>query len=82
MATITCPHCQGHGVLPLTGVYADTLALLRGQRGEVTGAEVGRLAGCSNEAACNRLAALEKHGLATSRRYGRKRLYKAKARTG
>lgn len=72
-----CPWCHGTGQCPLTGVYADTLALLRKQKSEITGADLGRLDGCKATAANNRLARLEELGLVMSRRYGRKRLYRA-----
>lgn len=74
---VRCGHCGGTGLLPLTGVCADTLTLLRAA-GEATGADLARLDGCKATAMNNRLAVLERHGLATSRRYGRKRLYRAK----
>ena len=77
-----CSCCNGTGRVLLTGVYAETLALLRHQDGEVTGADLARLIGCKKTAMNNRLAALEKHGLATSRRWGRKRLYKTKENGG
>ena len=75
---VRCPYCRGTGHIPLTGVYADTLALLQQQPGEVTGADLAKAAGCQGPAMNNRLAALERLGLATSRRYGRLRLYRAK----
>ena len=75
--TTTCGHCGGTGHVELTGVYADTLALLRRQKTEVTGADLAVVDGCKDTTMNNRLAMLEHHGLATSRRYGRKRLYKA-----
>ena len=74
---IRCPHCCGKGCIPLTGVYADTLALLRAQPDEVTGIDMARLDGCTGPAMNNRLAVLEGYGLVASRRYGRKRLYRA-----
>ncbi len=76
--TAACPHCHGTGRVPLTGVYADTWHLLRSQAHEVTGAALARLDGCKPCAMNNRLAALERRGLATSRCCGRKRLYQAK----
>ena len=81
--TVRCGHCHGKGVVELTGVYADTLRLLRDlatalSDGETTGAELARVAGCKATAMNNRLAILEKHGLASSRRCGRLRVYKAK----
>lgn len=75
---LRCPHCAGKGTIELTGIYAETLTLLRQQRREVSGADLARVAGCKATAMCNRLAALERHGLAVSRRYGRKRLFRVK----
>lgn len=76
--TTTCGHCGGTGHVKLTGVYADTLALLRKQKQEVTGAELATIDGCKATAMNNRLAMLEQHGFATSRKYGRMRLYVAR----
>jgi Mn-dependent DtxR family transcriptional regulator len=75
--SIPCPHCRGTGLVELTGVYADTLLLLRAQSGEVNGADLARLAGVKGEAMANRLVRLERLGLAVGRRYGRERLWKA-----
>lgn len=77
---VPCPWCRGTGKFAVTGVYADTLALLRKQSCEVTGAVLAYAAGCKATTMNNRLSALERHGLATSRRYGVKRLYKATRR--
>lgn len=74
---ITCGHCKGTGKVEFNGAHADTLILLRHQKKEVTGTELAKITGCKGTAMNNRLAMLEKHGLATSRRYGRERLYKA-----
>ncbi len=76
---VPCPCCGGTGLRPLTGVYAETLALLRAA-GEATGADLARRVGCKATAMNNRLAALERLGLAVSRRYGRLRLYRAAER--
>lgn len=75
--SVTCGHCLGTGHIELSGVYAETLSLLRRQKDEVTGADLAKIDGCKATAMNNRLAMLENHGLATSRRYGRMRLYKA-----
>ncbi len=72
-----CPCCGGTGSVELTGIYSDTLALLR-RAGEATGAALARADGCKGPAMCNRLAALERMGLAQSRRYGRERLYRVR----
>lgn len=71
-----CGHCGGTGRVELSVVYSDTLALLRQQKAELNGRQLADLAGCKNEAMCNRLKALEVHGLASSRRYGRELLWK------
>ena len=76
MATVKCKACGGTGTIELTGVYAETLALLRSS-GEISGAALARTAGVKPTAMNNRLAVLAKHGLARSRPYGRQRLYKA-----
>ena len=73
---VRCPCCSGNGVIELTGVYLETLVLLRQQDEEVTAADLSKRDGCNATAMNNRLAALERLGLATSRRYGRKRLFK------
>ena len=77
MTLVRCTHCKGKGKVELNGVYADTLALLR-KHDTVTGAELARVDGCSPNAMNNRLAALERMGLARSTRYGHKRLYQAR----
>lgn len=76
---IPCECCRGTGVRELTGEYAATLARLRELGGERTGAELARLMGVKATAMNNRLAALERLGLVTSRRWGRKRLFTTKA---
>lgn len=75
--TTPCGHCKGTGSVPLTGVYADTYALLRRQSAPLTAADLAPAAGCKPTAMNNRLSALERMGLATSTLYGRKRLYQA-----
>jgi len=76
MLYVSCPCCRGTGQVELTGVYALTLDLLRRQPGEITPADLARQDGCKATTMCNRLAALERMGLATSRRFGRLRLYR------
>lgn len=75
--TVPCGCCRGTGRVPLGDEYAATLAALA-RLGEASGADMGRALGIKFTAANNRLAALEKHGLAVSRRAGRKRLFRAK----
>jgi hypothetical protein len=74
---VTCRHCRGAGTVPLTGEYADTYARLASLGREATGAELARLVGIKPTAMNNRLAALERLGLASSRRFGRKRFFTA-----
>jgi len=77
-----CGHCNGTGKIELTGVYADTLKLLKAETARragssVNGAMLGRVAGCGGTAMCNRLMALQKLGFAKSVAYGRERLWEA-----
>jgi len=72
-----CGRCHGTGRIQLTGIWLDTLALLRNIKGPLSGADLARLMGCKNEAMCNRLVALEQMGLSRSRPYGRVRLWMA-----
>lgn len=74
---ITCPHCRGEGKVPIGEEWAAMLAVLRAADRELTGAELGRLAGIANTTACNRLADMERRGLVTSYRLGRKRFWRA-----
>jgi hypothetical protein len=69
---IKCPHCNGVGTVELTGVYADTLALLKKNPGS-NGAGLARIAGCKETAMNNRLVALRQHGLARAIAYGRQK---------
>lgn len=75
---ITCHCCKGEGLIELTGDTALTYWELCKQKAEVTGADLAIVMGTAPTAMNNRLAKLEEFGLATSRRWGRKRLYKAK----
>jgi len=74
--TVNCPCCKGAGRIELTGVYADTLALLTSHGKEATGAELSKVAGCKPTAMNNRLARLQDMGLVESRQYGRLRLFR------
>jgi hypothetical protein len=67
---VECGCCRGAGRVELSQVYAATLAFLRATPGR-TGATLARLYGCSNEAMCNRLRRLERHGLAAGTRDGK-----------
>lgn len=74
---VPCSHCAGVGHTELTGVFAETLELLRKQRNALNGVELARLAGCNPTAMNNRLVWLEGHGLAERKRYGRSSLWTA-----
>lgn len=81
--TVQCNCCNGTGRRPLSGVYKRTLAVLRRQRDEISGADMARLMGCKNEAMCMRLARLELIGFAESHqgiRDSRMRLWRATKR--
>lgn len=71
-----CPTCRGTGHIEITGVYAETLALLRRHPG-LNAAQLARMAPCKGTAMANRLAALEAFGLARGVPYGRQRLWEA-----
>ena len=75
---VRCSCCAGTGVTELTGEYLATLRELQSLGGEHTGAELGRLMRVNPTAMNNRLVVLYRHGLVTSRIWGRKRLFKAK----
>lgn len=72
-----CGSCGGSGKVVLSGVYSATLRLLRSQTKPINGAALAKLAGCSGMSMCNRLSALERHGVAVGERDGRQRLWKA-----
>jgi DNA-binding MarR family transcriptional regulator len=74
--TFTCPWCKGCGRVVLHGEHLTTFLELA-TVGEPNGADLGKRMKVPATAMNNRLATLEKHGLATSRRWGRKRLFKA-----
>ena len=76
--TEPCPYCRGCGRIPIGNEYLATFIALTAA-GEINGAELAKRMSepCSGEAMCNRLAGLEKKGLATSRVVGRRRLYTA-----
>ena len=73
---VLCRRCAGEGRIPLTGVYADTLSLLRKQKKELSGAALARLVSINGTAMNNRLTWLERHGLAVGRWNGHERLWK------
>lgn len=75
---VTCSRCGGAGAIEITGVFAETLTLLRAQTAAVNGVEMAQLADVNPTAMNNRLAWLEAHGLAQSEWYGRSKLYRAK----
>ena len=73
-----CPYCRGSGAVPIGDEYFATYIALS-MAGEIHGAELAKRMSvpCRATAMSNRLAMLEKKGLATSRRVGRKRMYTA-----
>lgn len=76
--SLVCFNCLGAGRVELPpGQYRDTVLRLRAHGDEITAAELARLMGVQPTAMSNRLAALERMGLATSRVYGRKRFFRA-----
>lgn len=78
---VRCGCCGGEGTVELAGEYLETLVLLRAA-GETWAARLAPALGCQATAANNRLAALERKGLAVSRRVGRRRLYRATTTDG
>jgi DNA-binding HxlR family transcriptional regulator len=60
--TVPCPICEGSGKCFLPDHLAETLAKVRKSRKPVTTDSLQE-PGISNEAICNRLTDLEKHGL-------------------
>lgn len=73
----TCTCCNGAGVVEISGVYLDTLRLLRGQKSPRSGADLARLAGCTGEAMANRLQRLAELDLARYQPAGRRKLWTA-----
>jgi hypothetical protein len=69
-AYVVCTHCGGTGSVELSGVYADTLALVIRKPG-LNGSALAKIARCKATAMNNRLKALERLGVATGKRYGR-----------
>jgi hypothetical protein len=79
--TTTCNHCKGTGTVEVTGVYLETLHGLRRltkAHGYTTAAKSAEWFGCSATALNNRLSWLERHGFASSTKFGRERRYSAK----
>jgi hypothetical protein len=77
---VKCSHCSGRGTVTLSGVYAETLNGLRRlckSYGYVVANRDAKLFGCKPTALNNRLAALERHGLARSEKFGRQRRFVA-----
>lgn len=74
-----CPHCGGTGTERLTGVYAETLKLVR-KHPNSHGAALAKIAKCEATAMNNRLSALARMGLIIGERYGRKTNYRSKSR--
>lgn len=76
-AYVVCTHCGGTGSIELTGVYAETLALVIRHPGK-HGAVLAAIAKCKPCAMCNRLKRLEALGLVSSKRFGRKLFWSQK----
>lgn len=76
---VKCPHCQGFGTVELTGVYAETLRLVR-QRPGLNGAALATRAGCNATAMNNRLTALAKHDLVVGVKFGRQIKWRVRGR--
>ena len=79
---VPCPFCNGKGHTILTGVYAETLTLLRKLTSEkesfIVANQHAEQFGCNPTALNNRLKRLEELGFAKSERYGRQRRYAAR----
>jgi hypothetical protein len=76
-AYVVCGHCEGTGSVELSGVYAETLGILIGHP-DLNGAALAELAHCKPTAMNNRLKALERHGVAIGKRFGREIIWKHK----
>lgn len=79
-----CNCCGGTGRIRVTGVYAETLCILRRRchgGGFVVANQDAFRFDCKPTALNNRLAWLERHGFATSSKFGRQRRYVAKERS-
>lgn len=74
---VACSHCDGVGKIELTGVYAETLALLKKQSKPINAAELARGTDVNLTAMANRLAWLGEKGLATFKHYGQMKLWSA-----
>jgi len=72
---VPCSYCDGYGVIELTGVYAETLRILRRFKRPVVAGSDAESFGCKPTALNNRLAWLESKGLARSAREGKKRKF-------
>jgi hypothetical protein len=73
---IKCRHCGGRGEIALTGVYAETLQLVK-KNPRLNGAQLAAIAGCKPTAMNNRLARLQLYGMLDSQLYGRSILWTA-----
>lgn len=74
---IQCSRCRGKGTVPLTGVYAKTMNVLKALGKPMNGAQIGRLMGCKETAMNQRLIRLQGLGLAYGEWNGRERLWRA-----
>jgi len=76
--SVECSACKGTGRVILSGVYADTLRVLRKrskQGKHVVANRDASLFCCRGTTLSNRLAWLESHGFAQSKRHGRENRY-------
>lgn len=68
---VSCSQCDGEGLIALTGIFAETVTLLRQEQTAINGADLARKHGVNPTAMNNRLVWLEARGLAQRQRYGR-----------
>lgn len=73
-----CSKCNGVGIVPLTGRALETYHLLRRQRAPINGADLARQIDIAETAMNNRLARLERLGLAARQINGVESLWVAK----
>lgn len=77
---LTCPHCRGTGRTTLSPAYAATWEVLKHRADEFTAASLAESWAVPATRVNNQLAALERHGLLTSRRAGRERWFRVAPR--
>jgi hypothetical protein len=75
---IQCPHCLGHGEIPLADIYVDVLIVVRSHAEIETLDVLEKLDEKINPSAlCNRLYRLMELGFVTRRRHGKCWVWKA-----